>query len=214
MSEAYLVNAHQSDRRWPLPSADGASCVIGREAPADLVFAAAPVSRRHASITCRDGQHWLSDLGSRNGTFVNGAPVSGDARRLIDGDEIVIGGAVALRFHDPTQTVKGERVGRLQGVWMNERTGDVFVDGARLDPPLSAAQTTLISLLYGAAGQFVARDAIVAHVWPSDDPQGISEEALDGLIKRLRARLREASPDTDHIEIARGRGVRLKASAP
>jgi DNA-binding winged helix-turn-helix (wHTH) protein len=176
------------------------------------VHEAAPISRRHAAIKLRDERHWLSDIGSRNGTFVNGNPVGAEPVRLIDGDEIVLGGALAIRFHDPTQTIKGERIGRLSGIWINERSGDVFVDGAKVDPPLSAAQMTLLTLLYKARGGVVSREEIVRGVWPSDEPQGISEEAIDGLIKRLRARLRSVNPQMDYIELVRGRGVRLRVA--
>ena len=209
MSEPHLTDAHNPARVYPLPCADGGDCTIGREAPATLVFALPSLSRRHAAVSWREGCHWLSDLGSRNGTFVNGVAVQTAPVRLIDGDEIVMGGVLALRFHDPTQTAAGERIGRLRGVWLNERSGHAYIDGIRIEPPLSAAQTALLTALFNAQGQVVSRDAIVAAVWPSDEPQGISEEAIDGLIKRVRARLRETAPGAEYIEMLRGRGVRL-----
>jgi DNA-binding response OmpR family regulator len=55
----------------------------------------------------------------------------------------------------------------------------------------------------------VDRNTIVAAVWPNDEPAGVSEEAIDGLIKRLRARLRETQPTSDYLRVIRGRGVRL-----
>jgi DNA-binding winged helix-turn-helix (wHTH) protein len=210
MPGAFLTDVTASDRLWSLPDDNGGEFVIGREAPANLVHEAAPVSRKHALIRYHDDRHWITDMGSRNGTFVNGNAVGNEPVRLIDGDEIVLGGALALRFHDPTQTVKGERVGKLVGIWINERSGDAYVDGARVNPPLSAAQMTLLTLLYRANHAVVSRDEIVRGVWPSDEPQGISEEAIDGLIKRLRGRLRGVRPDVDYIELVRGRGVRLK----
>jgi predicted component of type VI protein secretion system len=196
--------------QWALEATEGAELIIGREAPAGIVLPLAPISRKHAAIHFRDGRHWLIDLSSRNGTFRNGEPVKSEPVRLIDGDEIVIGGAASLKFSDTTQTVKNERIGRLQGIWISEATGDVYTDGMRVAPPLSVAQHTLLSLVFKANGQVVTRDEIVLHVWPSDAPQGISEEAIDGLIKRLRARLRESSPQGDYIELVRGRGVRLR----
>ncbi len=210
MSGAFLTDANDSKRSWVLTAEENQAFVIGREMPAELVLALAPISRKHAAIVFRDGRHWLSDLGSRNGTYVNGSPVGNEQVRLIDGDEIVVGGAHALCFHDPTQTVKGERIGRLTGIWINERNGDVFADSQRVVPPLSAAQMTLLTLLYTAKGRVVSREEIVASVWPADEPKGISEEAIDGLIKRLRARLRTVNPDVEYIELVRGRGVRIK----
>ena len=60
----------------------------------------AKVSRRHARITYREGQYFLEDLGSTNGTFVNrGKRVQpGRLQPLQDGDEIIVG-KTFLRFH-------------------------------------------------------------------------------------------------------------------
>ena len=59
----------------------------------------AKVSRRHARITMRDGQYFLEDLGSTNGTFINrGKRLSpGERQPLKDGDEIIVG-KTFLRF--------------------------------------------------------------------------------------------------------------------
>ena len=59
----------------------------------------AKVSRRHARIMMRDGQYFLEDMGSTNGTFVNrGKRLSpGERQPLKDGDEIIVG-KTFLRF--------------------------------------------------------------------------------------------------------------------
>ena len=183
--------------------------LIGRDAPADLVIPLPLISRTHARITRDEGGYAIADLDSRNGTFVNGAPIAASPRRLRDGDEIVIGGVATFRFHDPTETLEGARVGRLNGVWIDPVTRAVWVDGHRVDPPLSAAQLALIELLYRRENLVVSREDIVAAVWHSENPDGVSEEAIDGLIKRLRARLREAQPAREYIAVVRGQGVRL-----
>ncbi len=60
----------------------------------------AKVSRRHARITFRDGQYFLEDLGSTNGTFINRGKrlLPGHPQPLQDGDEIILG-KTFLRFH-------------------------------------------------------------------------------------------------------------------
>lgn len=55
------------------------------------------VSRYHAEIEWRDGDFWLIDLGSSNGTTLNGAPVKSDTK-LNDGDTVLLGGTSELRF--------------------------------------------------------------------------------------------------------------------
>jgi hypothetical protein len=70
--------------------------ILGRgEGIADVDIGDTSASRRHASIEHIDGGFWLTDLGSTNGTILNGELVS--KARLADGDEIQIGTAV-IRF--------------------------------------------------------------------------------------------------------------------
>lgn len=185
----------------------GREIVVGREAPADLLFAYPQVSRRHARLTRGETGFLVSDLSSRFGTFLNGKPVSQDPVPLRDGDELVLGGALSLKFHDPSETRGGHRVGRLKGVWIDPETEEVWVDGRHLTPGLSSAQLTLLKLLDSRPGAFVSREEIVCEVWPDAQLEGVSEEAVDGLIKRLRGRLREVG--NDPVEVRRGRGLRL-----
>jgi DNA-binding winged helix-turn-helix (wHTH) protein len=93
------------ERRFDLP--DG-TFVIGRAPEAALQIDSGGVSRLHARITVRGGEVRVEDLGSKNGTFVGGEPVSG-ARVLADGDELRIG-PVSLTFTivaaQPTETMQ------------------------------------------------------------------------------------------------------------
>lgn len=79
---------------------------IGRGGDNDVVLAEdAKVSRRHLELICRQGTWWVRDLGSRNGTWVNGAKV--DQVALADGDRLRVGAAVLLfrAGDDPFATV-------------------------------------------------------------------------------------------------------------
>ena len=127
-------------QRWPL---DQERVVIGREEPADVVIELPQISRQHAQITRIERSFYLGDLGSRNGTFVNGAAVVGEARRLQDADQIVLAGVLTLVYHDPGETVEGPRVGRLQGVWLDQTARTAWVDARPVEPELSAAQFAL-----------------------------------------------------------------------
>jgi len=70
-----------------------AEVVLGREPGCALRLPADDVSRRHARIAPAGDGHLVEDLGSTNGTFVNGEAVS--ARRLASGDRIRVGSFVA-----------------------------------------------------------------------------------------------------------------------
>jgi pSer/pThr/pTyr-binding forkhead associated (FHA) protein len=73
---------------------------IGREGGTDLVLNVPGVSRRHARILNKDGNYYLEDIGSSNGTFLNGQAVAA-AQQLASGDEIALGNTVKLRFELP-----------------------------------------------------------------------------------------------------------------
>jgi len=66
---------------------------IGRDEGVDLVLADAGISRTHAKVTPEGVSAVIEDLGSSNGTFVNGERVE-DPRRLRDGDELQLGNAI------------------------------------------------------------------------------------------------------------------------
>ena len=81
-----------------------AACKIGRDADNDLVIDEPRVSRHHALISLLGGnQYYITDLGSSNGTFLNGRPVTIPVI-LKSGDELHIGNAT-LKLDWPQSTV-------------------------------------------------------------------------------------------------------------
>jgi hypothetical protein len=70
---------------------------IGRGLSNDIIVEDSRVSRHHAQLRYRNRKFWLADLGSTNGTFLNGERVS--ERALTDGDIISLGG-LELTFRE------------------------------------------------------------------------------------------------------------------
>jgi len=70
--------------------------VIGRHPSCGIILDAVAVSRQHAAVGVEGDDAWIEDLGSRNGTVIDGRRISG-RRTLLDADEIVIG-EERLRF--------------------------------------------------------------------------------------------------------------------
>jgi hypothetical protein len=66
--------------------------IIGRSSDLDMVLVEDMVSRKHAKITTTDGDIFIQDLGSTNGTFVNGEKIS--RSRLQEGDRILVGTSI------------------------------------------------------------------------------------------------------------------------
>ena len=182
---------------------------IGREAPADILLPFPTISRRHARITRAPSGYFIADLESRNGTCIGKERIRNEPRRLMHGDEIILGGAITLRFNDPDQVARRERGAREKGVFVDQVTQEIWLDGKPVEPALSEAQMALLLLLYQSPDQIVSRDQIVAAAWRPVDSHRVSDGAVNGLIKRLRARLRKIRPDKKYIQVVRGKGVRL-----
>ncbi|NJL14047.1 MAG: FHA domain-containing protein [Microscillaceae bacterium] len=66
---------------------------IGRAANNDVAIPEQTVSSKHATITVQNGSFFINDLGSTNGTFVNGSRI--DSKILKSGDLIKFGAAQA-----------------------------------------------------------------------------------------------------------------------
>lgn len=69
---------------------------LGRDYDNDIVLPGRFASGHHARIYLQNGQYWLEDLGSKNGTFLNGVPLTRPAV-LASGDQIKIGD-ITLKF--------------------------------------------------------------------------------------------------------------------
>jgi two-component system, NtrC family, response regulator AtoC len=92
----YLIVALDDQRNTRvIPLDDGAELVFGRAADAGVVVVHDAVSRRHTAIRRRGEAVLVEDLGSRNGTTINGAPIVG-ARRATAGDVIGLGPVTAI----------------------------------------------------------------------------------------------------------------------
>jgi DNA-binding response OmpR family regulator len=64
-------------------------------------------------------------------------------------------------------------------------------------------------MLYINNGRVCTRDTVVETVWPDVVGEGVSEQAIDALVRRLRDRLAEYDPDIQYIVTVRGHGFRL-----
>jgi len=98
----------QQGQAYPLVSS---MVTVGRDPMADIVIADPEVSRQHARLTRTAEGYEIQDLGSTNGTFVDGQRLTGDPVRLQAGQAISMGTNVTLVFEaaaDPMATVVSE----------------------------------------------------------------------------------------------------------
>jgi hypothetical protein len=74
------------------PIATDKQILVGRSSDLDMVLVEDMVSRKHARIAMQGDQIWIEDLGSTNGTFVNGEKIK--RARLKEGDRVLIGTSI------------------------------------------------------------------------------------------------------------------------
>jgi hypothetical protein len=191
--------------RWALER----PLVLGREPGCDVVIPDRQVSRYHARLTPGESGVVLEDLGSKNGTSCNGNLLTAPLV-LQDGDLVQIATAQEFMFlsSDATMPLDApvQRGGRLR---LEMRSRQVWVAGRQMSPPLSAPQFHLLWLLYDNAGKVVTRQELVSAVWGDDQSAGVTDQALDALIRRLRDRLAEMDASQSYIVTVRGHGLRL-----
>jgi DNA-binding response OmpR family regulator len=84
----------------------------------------------------------------------------------------------------------------------------VWIMEKEIDPPLSASQFNLLQILYEQPGEVASRSEVIDAVW-GQAAEGVSEQALDALVRRLRDRIAEVDPDREYIVTVRGHGLRL-----
>ncbi|MCB0169221.1 MAG: FHA domain-containing protein [Anaerolineae bacterium] len=193
--------------QWPLVKD---RTVIGRESDSDIQIDDRQVSRRHAEIALTpDGYYVLRDLGSKNGTFLNGQPVSHEPKLIRNGDEIGIALCAKSTFVAEEATAPAILGQYKPGIRLDIAAKRVWVMGKEIDPPLSLAQHNLLELLYINSGKVVSRDQVVAVVWSEEEAEGVSEQAIDALARRLRERIAEIDPNNKYVETVRGHGFRL-----
>jgi len=93
---------------------------------------------------------------------------------------------------------------------MEQKSRRVWVNQQLLVPPLSAQQFKLLWLLYENQGQVISRADLVTAVWGEDQAAGVSDQALDALLRRLRDRIVAIDPAHSYIVTVRGHGIRLE----
>lgn len=189
---------------------DSDSFLIGRGEECQLVLSDRAISRQHARIWREGGHFFIEDLNSKNGTWVNGEPLSG-ARPLLDGNKIQLAMTVRIAFteSDVTVEIPFDPTQLKSRLTLHRESRRVFVGQQEVIPPLSLPQYRLLQLLFDTAGAVCTREQVVETVWPEAAGEGVSEQAIDALVRRLRDRLAEVDPHYQYVVTVRGHGFRL-----
>jgi DNA-binding response OmpR family regulator len=193
------------------PSVQPSTCVLGEQEYAigrgdgcDIVVPFRIVSRLHAQLEQVNGRFQLRDLGSKNGTYVNGVRLF-DPHELTNYDVIGLGEAGPhLTFVDPDMTQM-----RSSGLQYDERTMRFTINAAVLD--LTPNQFRLLRCLYRNAGGVCSREQLACAVWGEDYAPGMDATTLDRLISTLRGAIRRAGACAEIVVTRPGLGYQLDA---
>jgi hypothetical protein len=109
--------------------------VVGRSSELDMVLVEDMVSRRHAKITVTGDEIFIQDLGSTNGTFVNGEKIK--RARLQEGDRILIGTSIIKLVVSEAGAIADRSRSNLEDVAAGRRTSQVrTMSGSIAEIPL------------------------------------------------------------------------------
>lgn len=188
--------------------------ILGRDQECDVIINDRQVSRFHAKLRCHSKDEViLTDLNSKNGTFINGEKIT-QPMIVNDGDEIKIALAQSFTFLNSDSTIPLNResteISQSKRLLIDQKARFVWIGDVEISPPLSVSQFDLLNLLYSNENEVVPRQKIVESVWGVTEAVGVSEQALDALVRRLRDRLKEIDPDHEYIHTVRGVGFLLR----
>ena len=187
-------------------------CLLGKSPSADIVFDHAHVSRRHAQITLEGGRYRIRDLGSKNGTFVNGSRQGEEDHLLRSGDRIELArGQVILRFQEWGTTITLPPIDQAASadLQVDDRRREVWIRGKKLEPPLSRKEFDVLNFLYQRRGEACSKDDIALRGWPERDGGDVGDQEIEQCIRRLRLRVEPDPSQPRHIVTIRGYGYKL-----
>lgn len=197
--------------RWSIAG----EITIGRTGACEIMIPNQQVSRKHARIFISSDSPVLEDLGSKNGTFHNGKPVT-ELTNLEDGDVIQIALAQEFVFLGQDATVplapgdfESSVISYFRRIRLEKDSHRTWILNRELDPPLSLMQFKLLLLLLESTGRVISRSEIINSVWGSQEAVGVTDQALDALVRRLRERISELDIQHNYIITVRGQGYRL-----
>lgn len=191
---------------------DNLECFLGKSSSSDVIIDNPYVSRRHAQISRDKDGYLIRDLGSKNGTFVNGFQLKGRDHRLNNGDRIEFGvDQVVLKFQQWGTTVTLPPINQStgDGLLVDKHTRDVWIDGQKVDPPFSRKEFDILHLLFERRGEACSKNDIAIGGWPERARGDVGDQDIQQYIRHLRLRIEPDPSHPQYIVTVSGFGYRL-----
>ncbi len=157
------------------PLRPGGAYIAGRSSEADLVIREDRVSRKHARFFFARGATWVRDLGSRNGTLVNGEKVQ--ERRLRTGDRIQIGAHLFRVSSVSADSVKSPEPDESSGRSMSGNIRDIPLADV-LQWLATSRKTGTLRVQGPSRGSLILRNGSVCYARIDGRPRLNPEKAL------------------------------------
>ncbi|MCH8281000.1 MAG: FHA domain-containing protein [Chloroflexi bacterium] len=184
------------------PLKEGGRYFVGRSPACDIVIDLPIISRKHAQIMYHDNAFFVSDLESRNGTYVNAKRLQGDEEvSLSHGDWIGFANdQVILHYHESggSTTLGMDRTAVHGDLRLDTSTGQVWVKGNQLSPPLSQGEFDLLNILYGKRGIAVGEDELAAALFSGSGDEDDATGEIGRRVRQLRLKM-ELNPSAPQL---------------
>ncbi|WP_046213833.1 FHA domain-containing protein [Paenibacillus wulumuqiensis] len=154
------------------------------------------VSKQHCRITRQHNEVYIEDLGSKNGTELNGQRLQPYRKYPVaDGDQLtLVNGLVGLRLERGVdfEETREYRISDLleHEIRLNDYLQNIQVSGDSIT--LSKKEYQLFKMLYNCLDHFVTREQIVREVWPErcvEDAELVGVDEVNSLIYRTNKKL-------------------------
>lgn len=147
----------------------GSSCVVGRGSEASLRIADPRLSQKHFRVSKVGGSHQVEDLGSTNGTLVDGQPLERDQPKELTGPTLLRAGDCVFVFHPDAGAVLDS--GGLEAA-ADQPMGGTFHVPVLLQQLMEAALSRRAPLLAGPSGVGKEHAAeVLASLWGLGKPR-------------------------------------------
>ena len=175
---------------------------VGRFPESDICLNDLFISRQHALLSSDKGQWFIQDLGSKNGTFLNGKRISNEPVRIAKGDIINFGDKVEFVFEHEIANYLSTQANSSPkspyGIEINEKTQDIYIDGIRIVPRFSPKEYKMLTFMMKDPGRIYKYDDLYSIVFEerpqknSDfyDPEDVQKSLYD-IANSIRKRLKK-----------------------
>lgn len=208
--ESFFVSITVATTAETLARECRAVVTAGRSEECELHLAHPLVSRKHASIErTADGTFCVTDLGSRNGTVVDGEEIIAASATAGPGSVIQIG-PFTLTLADSglslDETVLAPKPKHGRQVTIERDLRQVLVDGQVAVERLSKQEFQFVELLVEASPAVVLTEVVGDAIWGREN---WDVYMLHNLVRRIRAKFKENGHPAEIVENIPGSGYRI-----